>query len=276
MLERKYRAVVVDLDGTILNDRGKIDEKLAERIRWLHEEGLLMFSVATGRVYSGAIPFVRQLNIRLPIILSNGALLVSPEGQTLFCKKVPKSVALEIGKVVKELDSGNLYINVFWGDTIFTERISSVIRKYIDFVDIDIRIVRDVIAYMECRDDDPLKILVIGDDSEAIKIAYPELDKRVGRYVEMFRSYSNYLEIVNKGIDKGLGLRKFSEFAGIPLEEIVAVGDSENDKPMFKVAGLSVAVGNAMPEVKDTADVIIDKEDGEAIWKLIDMLLGDS
>jgi len=275
MLKRRYRAVVVDLDGTILNDRGKIDDRLAGRIRKLHDSGSLMFSIATGRVTSGAMPFVRQLGIKLPLILSNGALLISPDGRTLFCEKVPKDVALEIGKTVKKLDRGRLYLNIFWGDTIYTERISSVIRKYIDFVDIDIRMVKDVVSYAKSRQDDPLKVLVIGDDSEAIEVAYSELSKRVGSYVEMFRSYSNYLEIVNRGIDKGLGLRKFSEFAGIPLSEIVAVGDSENDEPMFRVAGLSVAVGNAMPSVKDSADIVIEKRDGAAIEELIGMLLGD-
>ena len=77
--------------------------------------------------------------------------------------------------------------------------------------------------------------------------------------------YSN-LEFTRSGVDKGQGLIHLANHLGIPIEQTMAVGDSENDLEILKAAGTSVAMSNAIDEIKACADLVTlsNEEDGVA------------
>ncbi|HEV2954412.1 MAG TPA: HAD family hydrolase [Candidatus Dormibacteraeota bacterium] len=84
------------------------------------------------------------------------------------------------------------------------------------------------------------------------------------------------LMVLPSGIDKGNGLRVMIELLDVPLAEVAACGDAENDISMLTAVGLGVAVANALPSVKAAAKRVTLGADGDGVAELIDLILTDS
>jgi hypothetical protein len=118
----------------------------------------------------------------------------------------------------------------------------------------------------------PPKMAILGE---------PELLRRVeqrirGHNPSLHAAYPfpTALDVSRPGVTKGAALRKLADHFRIPLSRVVAIGDQNNDLTMFEVAGLSVAMGNAPPEVKAAADVIAPSNDeGGVAWSLRELVL---
>lgn len=102
------------------------------------------------------------------------------------------------------------------------------------------------------------------DELHAILKDYPDL--------KLWDSGFAY-HILDRSIDKGVGLKTAASLMNIRVEDIVAIGDSENDIPMFDVAGFSIAVGNASEDVKHRVDLALDKPDGEGFAEAVGIIL---
>ena len=98
------------------------------------------------------------------------------------------------------------------------------------------------------------KLLVISDSAEETAERIQLLQGAFGGRVQAVRSNPTYAEIVLPGVSKASGLQKLAAKLGIPIENVMAIGDSNNDLPMLEAAGHSVAMGNALPEVKAACD----------------------
>ncbi|MCX8161800.1 MAG: phosphoglycolate phosphatase [Candidatus Bathyarchaeota archaeon] len=109
------------------------------------------------------------------------------------------------------------------------------------------------------------------------------LDRTISRE-EVYRVLKDYTDlrlwdsgfayhILERGIDKGLGLKVAADLMGIGVEDIVAVGDSENDVPMFRVAGFSIAVGDASDDVKRNASLTVHGSNGEGFAEAVNLIL---
>ena len=90
-----------------------------------------------------------------------------------------------------------------------------------------------------------------------------------GRFTILF-SDPTFLEIMPKGVNKGIGLHRLGELFQVPVEQIMAVGDSPNDVDMLKEAGFAVAMDNASPAVKDVVDYVTAGNDDDGVAKVIE------
>jgi Cof subfamily protein (haloacid dehalogenase superfamily) len=87
--------------------------------------------------------------------------------------------------------------------------------------------------------------------------------------INLTYSAPHYLEITRHGVTKGAALTNLARFLGIPLEQVAAVGDGENDISMFEVAGMSIAMGNAAPQIQQAADLVAPSNDEDGlVWAL--------
>jgi HAD superfamily hydrolase (TIGR01484 family) len=119
----------------------------------------------------------------------------------------------------------------------------------------------------------PTKILII-DDPERIKGICPEFQREFGDRLYVTITTPEYLEFMNKAVDKATGVAEAVASLGVPRERTAAVGDALNDQPMIEWAGLGCAMGNADPPVLAAADVVAPSNDEDGLaWFIREYVL---
>jgi hypothetical protein len=96
------------------------------------------------------------------------------------------------------------------------------------------------------------------------------IKERFGDQVTVMRSFPTFLEIINKGVSKGDGLKIAMEYRGLKPEEVIAFGDEENDLPMFTVAGFACAPENARDKIREAADLIYGPNTNEGLAEYLE------
>jgi Cof subfamily protein (haloacid dehalogenase superfamily) len=242
------RLCYFDVDETLaIPGRGIPDELLGILAR-CRGRGIRL-GLATGRKYDSALPYARAIGAEAPLILYNGARIQEPgDGEILFDRKLGLQEAVSVLKLVKKHD---LHVNLYLDDVIYIERETEVSRESAEKDGVVQEPVGDLVEFLKSE---PTKLLIIGPGEKLIDL-WADFGKNP-HTAEVVRSEPTYLEILPAGVSKGAALREVSRLAGVPLAEIAAFGDSNNDVEMIEAAGLGVAVGNALSNVKAAADYV--------------------
>ena len=112
------------------------------------------------------------------------------------------------------------------------------------------------------------KLVFIDDDSEKLQYLRRKLEEIKG--ISVSKSWHNNLEVMNEGVSKGKALKLLAQMLNIDKDQIIAIGDNENDISMFKVAGLAVAMENGDKIAKEHAHIITDTNDNDGVAKVIE------
>jgi hypothetical protein len=245
----KYKLVVIDLDGTLVDRDGKIAEEDRDSVERL-TRNFVTVSVCTGRILKTAAPFVESLKLRSPQILFDGALIYSFADQgTLYSVPLKPDVVQE---AITYCRAHNAYLELYSRDVFFAERENwsdeihrNFFRVEPTFVNFDGIWEREKLLKAELvvhSDEDARKAKLFSDHfqgrfnfSIARTPAYPDVE---------------FLNIVDPGVSKGNALRFLASEMGVYPTEIIAIGDGTNDIPLLKEAGNAVAMGDAPDEVK--------------------------
>lgn len=281
MNKKEYKMLVTDMDYTLLNKEKEVSVRNREALKKAVEKGVHMV-VATGRIYTSARLYAKLLRLSTPIIASNGAIIReassnSPENTE---KTIYKDILSQdtIREMLRLSHKYGIYCHFFTDNTIYSEKLINVSLRYTEWN-----------KYM--GEEDQVKIKIVGDGEEIIEDAKSEVlkavvfdddDRKIQRLrddimetgiVSVSQSMKHNLEVMNKGVTKGNAVRILAQIYGINREEIIAIGDNENDISMIEYAGLGIAMGNAEESLKKVADHITAdyQEDGvaEAIERFI-------
>mgnify|MGYP000961359885 CR=1 FL=1 len=263
-----YRLVAIDLDGTLLNSQSKISERNRQAIGRAIEKGVEVV-ICSGRILSGAKVFAREVGAEGIIITCNGAIISDVKtGAVLYDNPMSKE---DCYKIIDVCRKEKVYFHVYTGNVMFTEELKYGALFYWNINEslprderIDIRMVEDIGEAVRKFHKSASKFVVISEDRAQLL----RIRKQVACIdtVEVMSSNYNNIEVVNRGVSKGSALKFISEKLGIPREEVIAIGDNENDYSMIQFAGLGVAMGNAENFVKEAADYVTlsNDEDGVA------------
>ena len=269
----KYKMLVTDMDDTLLNKEKKVSDRNREALRRAMEKGVHMV-VATGRIYTSARIYAKLLGLDTPIIASNGA-LIKDASKTIFRDILSQDTVREMLRLCHKY---GVYCHFFTENTIYSEKLINVSLRYTEWNkymgeedQVRIRIVDDGEEIVEAAKSEVLKAVVFDDDDEKIqKLRDGIMETGI---VSVSQSMKHNLEVMNKGVTKGNAVRILAQMYGINREEIIAIGDNENDISMIEYAGLGIAMGNAEEILKRAADHVTGdyQEDGvaEAIEKFI-------
>ena len=259
------RLCTFDVDETLLDDQQRIPPILQDALQQCRRRGIRL-SLATGRMFEAARPYLQAIRADAPAILYNGARVQDPDtGAVLYGRTVDLTESRRVLALVKQL---GLHVNLYLDDSIFIERESPVSLESARKDGIRQRPVGDLASFL---DHPPTKLLIIGPG--------PTLE-RLGAMFDaqphsatVVRSEPTYLEILPAGVTKGTALQEVSRITGVPLSQIAAFGDSNNDTDMLIKAGLGVAVGNAIDAVKAAADYVAEGRNGtgvaEALFRFV-------
>ena len=258
-----YRAIALDLDGTLTNHEKVVTPKTREALLKAAAKGAVII-LASGRPTYGIEPVAEclELNQRGGYILSyNGGNIVNAQtGEKLFSQFLPDNVIPELYAYAKE--HGHALLG-YAGNEIITEMPDD------QYVKEESRInkmnIRKVDNLFESLEPHPTKLLMTGDPTLMLK-AEEELVEKLGDRMDIFRSAPFFLELVPKGIDKAKSLTRLLTIINLTPADLIAFGDGYNDLSMLKLAGMGVAMENAAPEVRAEADYVTlsNEEDGVA------------
>ena len=258
-----YRAIALDLDGTLTNHEKVVTPKTREALLQAAANGAVII-LASGRPTYGIEPVAEclELNQRGGYILSyNGGNIVNAKtGEKLFSQFLPDEVIPELYAYAKE--HGHALLG-YAGNEIITEMPDD------QYVKEESRInkmnIRKVDNLFESLEPHPTKLLMTGDPTLMLK-AEEELVEKLGERMDIFRSAPFFLELVPKGIDKAKSLTRLLTKINLTPADLIAFGDGYNDLSMLKLAGMGVAMENAAPEVRAEADYVTlsNEEDGVA------------
>ena len=253
-----YKLVAIDLDGTLLNSQEVISEENKIALKMVADIGIKVV-ICSGRVYSRASIIAGRLGLDGPLITCNGAVVKDMKTeQILYSEYLGNEDCFRIIDLCHEK---NLYFHVYVGDTMFTERIAYASRNLWESnknvpeeEQVDVKLVSNIKDMLGKIPTPATKFVIIDEDLDALFDArniLSEIDS-----IEITSSHFDNFEVMSKGVNKGKALKFIAENFDINREEIIAIGDNENDYSMIKFAGLGIAMGNAENSVKEIADYI--------------------
>ncbi|MCR4401607.1 MAG: Cof-type HAD-IIB family hydrolase [Firmicutes bacterium] len=263
----RYRLLVTDIDGTLVDSQQRVPEENAKAIRRLAESGAL-FTFATGRNEDSVRPYARALETNVPAILYNGAKVVDLSlDEVVFERCLSRQAAAYVLKLASSFD---VHPALHLSGGVYVRRASEALLAHAAKDGIRWAEVGDLARFLEQtpRRERPTKILIIGDDYvlEGLRRA---IHARLPR-VSITKSEPTYLEVLPPGVSKGAALLVLCRHLGIDPREVVAVGDGPNDLSLIQTAGLGVAVANAAPGLKEHAGFVSKSNEECAIAEVIE------
>lgn len=252
-----FRMLVTDVDGTLLDDRGRLSRGNLTALRRLMDHGVHV-TLATGRTLAASRELARAIGIRLPIITYNGSQVASPDGAVLFERRLrPEAVDEAIALARRTGLVGFVYL------TCGVVPVAGGERRADHLLPEDrARLLAPVHGTTGRREQAPwfaeggaIKMLLLGDGPEAVEALVAEAQHRSDRF-GILRSAPDCVEIMPPGVSKATGLGYLLDRLGLRQEHVVAIGNAGNDLQMLQVAGAGVAVATAEPELLAVADYV--------------------
>lgn len=259
----KIKLVAVDLDDTLLSKELELTSRVKEAVSAVQAAGV-RFTVSTGRMYKSALTFARELDVDIPLITYQGALVKSSlSGETLLYRPLPLVYAREIISRVQKL---GYHLNGYLDDRLLIERHTPESRRYAAISGVEAEAVGSLLEFF---DRDPVKILAISEEPLLDRLS-AELTPVYRGKVHIVKSKPHFLEFSHPLATKGEALAFLAGLYGINREEIMAVGDSYNDLEMLEYAGLGVVVANARDDVKKAADYVTSASYGDGVVEALE------
>ena len=263
---RDIRVIVCDLDGTLLNSEKRISAKNLQAIKSARAKGVFT-TICSGRVPAMLEAYSRELSIEIPLIAANGAVVYDVASKChLHTEKIPADVIAPVLDFFRHYDYG-----VLGSAGGYFTPVSKRIERFIQY---------NEIARQQGLEEIPLHYIEDGNYNQALsmdiyKVLVSELspgdiDKardflNTRSDLEYTSSDHGLLDISAIGVNKGIGVTKLARLMGLPKDAVCAIGDFFNDISMFRSAGLSIAMGNAHPDVKSEAMAVTTSNNADGV-----------
>lgn len=267
----KYKLLVLDVDGTLLNNEKEISKRTLSTLLKAQHTGIRIV-LASGRPTSGLLPLAKALemgNFGGYIVSYNGAQIINAEnGEVMFDKRINPEL---IPYLEKKARKNNFSIFTYHDEYLLTDNADNVHIRREAWLN-NLRIMEEE-EFSTAIDFAPCKCVLVSDDEEALRGLEAHWKRRLDGVLDVFPSEPYFLEVVPCGVDKANTLGVLMEQLGVKREEVIAIGDGVADVTMLQLAGKSVAMGHAQDSVKICADYVTasNEEDGvaQAVEKLV-------
>jgi Cof subfamily protein (haloacid dehalogenase superfamily) len=266
----RIQLLATDLDGTLMGPSKVIPPRTYRSLHRAMDAGCWV-SLATGRAFTTASFYARELDINAPLICYQGALIQDlRDGSVVYRATLPLEVARRVAAFTQ---ARRLSVQVYLEDhQAYTDRARPVVDTILDKTGRSLIEVGDMVAWL---DRPPYKFL-ISERPEAMSDLVCELESEFAGSVHVTQSLDHLVEVTGLEASKGQALARLAAHLGVAQEATMAMGDHDNDASMIAWAGLGVAVGNASPAAKAVADVVAPPlEEEGAAWAIERYVLGD-
>jgi Cof subfamily protein (haloacid dehalogenase superfamily) len=248
-MAKDIRLVIADVDGTLVTQDKVLTDRAIEAVRRLRQQGI-RFSITSGRPPLGMKMLIEPLALTDPIAAFNGGVIIRPDLSVMAQSFVPEDTA---AKVINSIARHGLDVWVYTDhDWLVRDAGAPHVSREQWTVKFPPKVVADFAAHFHRV----AKIVGVSDDYAAVTTCERDLQDDCGNHASATRSQPYYLDVTHPDANKGHVVTTLSEALSIPAEQIATIGDMPNDVLMFKKSGLSIAMGNASPEVQAQAQFV--------------------
>jgi Cof subfamily protein (haloacid dehalogenase superfamily) len=275
------KALALDLDGTTLLPDTSLGERTAQCLRRLKTRGLQII-ICTGRAIESSRRYYSAIGATGPMVFFNGAEVADvPDIKVINSDLLDLDVIDYAIELARSMDA---HLQIFlppgsvppgaqkssW-ETLLIDKQRAEAEMYFNHTGIqpvvmDLKAAVTALELKGCP-----KAMFITEPALHDELRRKMLD-RFGSRIYIVRTYPTFLEIMNAGVSKGVGLRTVMGCRGLKPEEVIAFGDEDNDIPMFDVAGFSAAPSNAREKVRQAADFVFGSNAEEGLAAFLDDL----
>lgn len=262
----KISLVVSDVDGTLLTKDKTLTERARSAVQRLHQAGI-GFTITSSRPAIGMRFLIEPLALWLPVGPFNGSSIVDPEMNPVEQHLLPKSAAERSLHILREYGAD------VWLFTYDKWLIDNPNGSYVAHEQHTIRsepiVVGDFLPYLASA----CKIVGASADAARLEACEKAMQQALGSEATAVRSQTYYLDITPPGFNKGTFVQAMAKRLGISTDAVATIGDMQNDLAMFRVSGISIAMGNAAENVKDHATNVTATNEQDGFAEAMEIIL---
>ena len=265
-MDSNIKLLLADVDGTLVTPDKVLTDRAIDAVRRLGEAGIL-FAVTSGRPPRGMSMLIEPLNLTTPIAAFNGGILVNRDMSVIEQRVIPEELVVPVADLNTSfgLDTW-VYRGADW-------YIPDPKGAHVAKETATVRFEPKVMDGLDGLTSDVAKLVGVSDDLDAVTRASEAAHDKFGDHVAAARSQPYYLDVTHPDANKGAVARYLSRTYSIPTESIATIGDQPNDVLMFAHSGLSIAMGNASPEVQHAARRVTASNEEEGFATAVDRFI---
>lgn len=258
----KISAFISDVDGTVMTPAKTLTERTRQAVAALHARGI-GFAVISGRPPRGMSMMVEPLAITAPMAGFNGGAFTAPDLTPIEDHLLSADTAQRAYDLLR---SRGVDVWAFSGlDWLATNADNPHVATEIRAVHFQPTLVKSLEPALQAS----LKVVGVSEDHDLLARCEREMQAALGEQASASRSQPYYLDVTHPMANKGVGVTRLAALMGVPMAEVAVIGDGGNDVGMFAQAGLSIAMGNASPEVRKHAQFVTASNDQEGFAEAV-------
>jgi len=262
-----YKLIALDMDGTLLSSDKTISRRNREAIASAQAKGVTVV-LASGRPPQGMKPIAQQLNMTSEndfIVCYNGSIVFRASDDRIIRENLIRGK--DTKKIAELARSLNVHHHAFSKskglitpeNNPYTGHEATVNGVEINEYD-----------FTQLEDDEVIIKTMFADSKQVLDKVIAKIPQEYSDQYTLVRSASIFFEFLHKQSNKGLAVESIAKHMGIGSEQVICMGDAQNDHHMIEFAGLGVAMGNACDETKRKADIITDTNDNSGVAQIIE------
>lgn len=265
----KIKVIAIDIDDTLVDEEKKLTDSVKIAIKKAKSAGIKVV-LCTGRPLAGVLPLLEQLQLggqqEQYVVSFGGSLVQTTDGKIISSVPLGYEAYVDLEYLARK---NGLHFHAISKDRIYTAD-----RDIGEYTIYESSLVSLNVSYRTPAEMRGVKIVkaMFVDQSEVLDAAlqdYTEFAKLEDR-VTFTRSTPFYYEANTKGVSKGSALKKLCEELNLTADNLMAIGDGGNDLSMIEYAGIGVAMGNAIPELKKSAQIITADNNHDGVARAIE------
>lgn len=266
MTATRIRLLLADVDGTLVTQDKLLTDRAIAAVHHLHDAGVL-FAITSGRPPRGMAMLVKPLSLQTPIAAFNGGLIVGPDMEVIEQRVIPQDLVVPIAEL---LGSYGLDVWVYRGADWY---VPDPEGPHVAREAWTVKFQPKVMFHIGDITDNVAKLVGVSDDQDAVSNAWSAAHDRFGDHITAAASQPYYLDVTHPEANKGSVARYLTRRYRLSAAEIATIGDMPNDVLMFAHSRLSIAMGNADPQVKRAARRITDTNNNEGFAKAVERFI---
>ncbi len=261
---RGYKVIFSDIDGTILDDNDRLSKRNINAIKNIINNGMV-FVFASGRSTRSIKKLFSEIDRKdFNTIAFNGC-EISIKGKLVYRKTLSNSSAIDIATTAMKQ---GIHVHAYSKNNLVFHEKSEIAYRYSKHANLEPLFVESFIEYL--RKKSITKLLIIAEPGDLFEIN--KYFKRKFSNVNFVISGPEYLDVLPTEVDKGKAVAFVCNELGISNDDVVVIGDSENDLPMIEKAGLSIVMENGLDKLKDRADIVAPSNQDNGFAKIVEKL----